>query len=351
MSYCRENIDRMEAYRPGFQPKGEGWIKLNTNENPFPPSPKVLEALQQVIDGRVRLYPDPLAEKLREKIGELYGVEKECVIVGNGCDDVLSMAARAFLGERDALLMTRPTYTLYRVLGHIQGANVMEVALGHDFALPEDFFSQRAELTLISNPNPPTGILYEKAALERLCEESSGVVVIDEAYADFAEWNCLELAGQYENVVIARSLSKSMALAGLRVGFAIAGKELIQGMMKVKDSYNVNCLSQVAAMAALEDMEYTLENVRRICEERSWLAGRLRGLGWRVFPSQANFVFAVPMGITVSEVYEALFRQKILVRYFDAPETRDGLRITIGSPEENHRLLEAIRAIAGETQK
>ena len=265
MSYFRENIHRMEGYSPGFQPKGEGWIKLNTNENAFPPSPKVMEALRQAIDGRIRLYPDPLADGVRERVGRVYSVDKECVIVGNGCDDVLAIAARVFLGEGQVLLMTRPTYTLYRVLGQIQGANVREIPLNSDFTLREELFSQKAQLTFISNPNPPSGILYEKADMERLCEESSGVVVIDEAYADFADGNCIGLVGKYDNVLIARSLSKYMSLAGLRVGFGIGSRDLIRGMMRVKDSYNVNCLSQVGAAAALDDRGYYSEKVVEVC--------------------------------------------------------------------------------------
>ena len=350
MSYFRENIQRMEGYTPGFQPKGQGWIKLNTNENPFPPSPKVVEALRQATDGRIRLYPDPLADGVREKVGEVYGVEKECVIVGNGCDDVLSIAAQAFLGEGQALLMTRPTYTLCRVLGQIQGARVLEVPLNDDFSLRKELFSQKAELTFISNPNPPSGILYEKRDMERLCQEAGGVMVIDEAYVDFAERNCLDLVGKYDNVLIARSCSKYMSLAGLRLGFGIGDKDLIQGMMKVKDSYNVNCLSQVAAIAALDDLDYYSEKVKAVCHEREALTDRLRELGWKVFPSQANFVFAVPAKLHASEMYEELFQRKILVRYFDTPETKEGLRITIGTPDENRLLLEAIEEISGERE-
>jgi len=347
MSYFRENIMRMEGYSPGFQPKDQGWIKLNTNENPFPPSAKVMQALRQAIDGRVRLYPDPLADTVREKVGRVYGVDKGCVIVGNGCDEVLSIAARAFLGEGQVLLMTRPTYTLYLVLGNIQGAKVLQVPLNEDFTLPEEFFSHRAHLTFVSSPNPPSGILYEKADMERLCQSSAGVVVIDEAYADFADRNCLGLVGKYDNVLIARSMSKYMSLAGLRVGFGIGGKDLISGMMKIKDSYNVNCLSQVAAAAALDDIAYYSQRASEICRERKGLTEKLQELGWKVFPSQANFIFAVPPALHASKVYEELFRRKILVRYFDSPDTRDGLRITVGSPEENRRLLEAIRDIIG----
>jgi histidinol-phosphate aminotransferase len=347
VSYLRKNIERMEGYTPGFQPKGEGWIKLNTNENPFPPSPKVIEALRLAIDDRMRLYPDPLSDRVRQKIGEVYGIEKECVIVGNGGDEVLAMAARAFLGEGQTLLMTRPTYTLYRVLGQIQGAAVLEVLLNHDFSLSEKVFSQKAQLTFISNPNPPSGVLYEREDMERLCVQAGGVVVIDEAYVDFAEHDCLDLARKHDNVLIARSFSKCMAMAGLRLGFGVASRELIQGMMKVKDSYNVNSLSQVAAIAALDDLPYYREKAEEVCREREALSDRLRGLGWRVFPSQANFIFAVPPGMEAKQMYEALFHKKILVRHFDAPETKDGLRITVGSADQNRTLLEAIEEISG----
>lgn len=348
MSTFRENIERMEGYTPGFQPKGEGWIKLNTNENPCPPSPKVIEALHAAIDGRLRLYPDPLSDSVRDKIGAVYGVDRECVLVGNGCDDVLAIAARSFLGEGDRLLMTRPTYTLYRVLGEIQGAEVVEIPLNDDFSLLEEMFSREAELTCISNPNPPSGILYSREEMERLVESTGGVVVIDEAYVDFAENDCLEMVKSHDNVLIARSFSKYLSIAGLRLGFAIGDKSLISGMMKVKDSYNVNCLSQVAAVAALDDLSYYREIVREVCRERERLTQGLQRLGWKVYPSQANFIFAVPDRLPASQMYERLYERRILVRYFDTPETRHGLRITIGTPEQNRRVLEAVEEITGE---
>ena len=347
MSYFRENIERMEGYTPGFQPKGEGWIKLNTNENPFPPSPKVIESLHAAIDGRIRLYPDPLSDRVRDKVGSVYGVDRECIIVGNGCDEVLAIAARSFVGEGDRLLMTRPTYTLYRVLGEIQGAEVIEVRLKNDFSLPAEIFSHKAELTCISNPNPPSGILYSRGEMEELVRRAGGVVVIDEAYVDFAAQDCLEMAKTHDNVIIARSFSKYLSVAGLRLGFAVADKKLISGMMKVKDSYNVNCLSQVAAVAALDDLNYYREVVRKVCQERDILSQGLQRLGWKVFPSQANFIFAVPDRLPASQVYEELYQRKILVRYFDAPEIRHGLRITIGTTEQNQRLLEAVEEITG----
>ncbi len=347
MTYLRENIRRMEGYAPGFQPTGEGWIKLNTNENPFPPSPRVIEALRRAINGRIRLYPDPLADRVREKVGQVYGVDKDCVIVGNGCDEILSIAARSLLGEGQLLLMTRPSYTLYRVIGQIQNANVVEVQLNDDFSLPDELFSHKAHLTFISNPNPPSGILYETRDIERLSRQTGGVVLVDEAYVDFATTNCLDLVAKYDNVLIARSFSKYMSLAGLRLGFAIATKDLVQGMLKVKDSYNVNSLSQVAAVASLNDLDYYREKVNEVCRQREFLTEQLRRLAWKVFPSQANFIFAVPPGKNSREIYDGLFRRKILVRYFDTPETRHGLRITIGTADQNHRLLEAIQSITG----
>lgn len=350
MSFLRENIERMEGYTPGFQPKGEGWIKLNTNENPYPPSPKVIEALGAAIDGRLRLYPDPLSDSVRDKIAAVYGVDRECVLVGNGCDDVLAIAARSFLGEGDRLLMTRPTYTLYRVLGEIQGAEVVEILLNDDFSLPEEVFSREAELTCISNPNPPSGILYSREQMERLVRGTGGVVVIDEAYVDFAGNDCLGVLKSHDNVLIARSFSKYLSMAGLRLGFAIGDKSLISGMMKVKDSYNVNCLSQIAAVAALDDLSYYREILREVCRERESLTQGLQRLGWNVYPSQANFIFAIPGRLPASQVYEKLYERRILVRYFDTPETRHGLRVTIGTPEQNRRLLEAVEEITGETK-
>ncbi len=327
---------------PGIQPTDSGWLKLNTNENPYPPPPPLLKAIHNVAAEQLALYPPPLWDPVREKFARASGVKSEMVLVGNGSDELLSIITRCFVDKGDPLLVTEPTYSLYQVLADIQGAVIKKIKLGDDFSLPEELFEQSAPLTMISNPNPPAGTLYTAEEMARLAKSVDGILVIDEAYVDFARWNCLDLVTQYDNLIILRTLSKSFSLAGLRVGFAIAQKEIIDGMIKVKDSYNVNCLSQVAAAAAVDNRDYFEENIEKICRERKRLSTELEALGWRVFPSDANFILTEPEGIQAREVYEGLLERKILVRFFDRPGLDRYLRITIGTVQQSQQLLTAI---------
>ncbi|HDL63885.1 MAG TPA: histidinol-phosphate transaminase, partial [Proteobacteria bacterium] len=291
MSYFRSNIDDLEAYVPGFQPKGGGFIKLNTNENPYPPAPGVFQTLRDFDPERLRRYPDPVSSRLREKIADLYGFDPENVIVGNGSDELLAMALRCFAGAGDRVLYPRPSYSLYGVLSRIQGAEPVEMALEEDFGLSEEFIKAPARLKFIASPNSPTGTVYPERVIERLANETDGVIVVDEAYADFSDETALRLAGKLPNVMVLRTFSKSYSLAGLRVGYAFGALELIAGMMKVKDSYNMNTISALLAEAALDDQEYFQEKVGLIKAERGILREKLEELNFQVSPSGANFLF------------------------------------------------------------
>ena len=341
--YFRKAVEALAPYVPGIQPEGDGWLKLNTNENPFPPSPRVLAAIREAADERLALYPNPTAEPVRAAAAAAFGVAPEMVIVGNGGDEVLAMVCRAFLGKGDRVLVGDPTYTLVEVLVAVQEARLTRVALRKDFSLPARFFGRSARLVYLPSPNAPTGVLHPLEAVDRLCETTDGVVVLDEAYVDFARAHGLGLVDKYANLIVLRTLSKSHSLAGVRVGIGIAQAAVIAGLMKVKDSYNMNVLSQAAAVAALEDGAYSQACVRRVVEQREFLAGALAALGFAVVASEANFVFAKPPKRPARAFYSELVSRKVLVRHFERPRVREYLRITVGNERQNHELLKAMK--------
>jgi len=341
MSYFRPNVEAMSGYVPGEQPQGGGFVKLNTNENPYPPSPRVVEALRKWIGPKLRLYPDPNATAVRERVGRLFDVSPDRVIVGNGSDDILTIVYRSFVEPGEVVAYPTPTYSLYPTLARIQGARVREVPFPEDFSLPCELSETGTKLTLLSNPNSPTGTVVPSDEVSRLAESLDGILVVDEAYVDFAESHCVDLVKRHDNVVVTRSFSKSFALCGLRLGYAVADETLVAGMLKVKDSYNVNRLAAVAGAAALDDIEYMRENAERIKRTRARLAAELERLEWQVRPSQANFVFARVTGSRPAKhVYEELKQRKILVRHFG-----DSLRITVGTDEEIDTLIESLRDV------
>lgn len=345
MSYFRSNIDSLEAYVPGFQPKGGGFIKLNTNENPYPPAPGVFQTLRDFDPERLRRYPEPISSRLREKIASTYGFDPENVIVGNGSDELLGMALRTFAGEGDRVLYPVPSYSLYGVLSQIQGAEPVEMALDEDFGLSDEFIKAPARLKFIASPNSPTGTVYPERLIERLADETDGVVVVDEAYADFSEETALRLVGKLPNVIVLRTFSKSYSLAGLRVGYAFGAPGFIAGMMKVKDSYNMNTISALLAEAALDDQQYLKEKVGLIKAERLSLAKQLEELNFQVFPSGANFLFCRPPNGKAKMIFNELLEKKILIRYFDTPLLNTYLRITIGTRQEMETLIVALQGI------
>jgi histidinol-phosphate aminotransferase len=343
--YFRSNIHAMQAYVPGEQPRDDGFIKLNTNENPYPPSPRVFVALREAINSSLRLYPEPLGDSLRALAAAIYGVNAENIIAGNGSDELLAMLLRSVIGPGDRVAYATPTYSLYETLIEIQGGVKAVIQYPEDFSVPQALAAQDAPLTFLCNPNSPSGTLVSLQEIDRLARAVSGILVVDEAYVDFADGegaSVLPLIRQLSNLVVLRTFSKSFSLAGMRIGLAFAPQEIIAGMMKVKDSYNVNRLSLVAAKAALGDLPWMARNVRRIQRSRRKLTAGVKRLGFHVLPSQANFVLARKPGENLMHVYEGLKRQKILVRYFDTPGLRDCLRITVGTPREVAALLGAL---------
>ena len=354
MNYTRENIQRLRGYVPGEQPGsggGAGFIKLNTNENPYPPSPKVVEALRNALDARLRLYPDPQATALREKLAARYGFTAAGqIIIGNGCDDILNLCVRAFCDAGAKLAYFWPSYSLYPVLAEIQDAIKVELPLDDEFqfeAHPSLLHRlDGVKLVFVTQPNAPSGVWLQRVELQRVIEETDGVVVIDEAYVDFAAENCLDFVREYDNVLVARSFSKSFALAGMRIGWAVGPTELIGALDKVKDSYNVNRLSQLAAEAALDDWPYFESTAKKICATRTRVAAALEGFGFFVYPSQTNFVFARPPAPWSAKRWvDELRTRKILVRWWDAERIRDFARVSIGTDEEMDKFLEATKAI------
>jgi histidinol-phosphate aminotransferase len=352
MTYFRENIEKLEPYTPGEQPSDPKVIKLNTNENPYPPSPKVMAAIAAITPEQLRRYPHPLGNQFRDIAAGIFGVTRENVICGNGMDDLLNMSVRAFSGPEAALVYPKPTYTLYAVLANIQASMVREVPFPPDFSLPIDgLVAARGRVTYVANPNAPTGTLVPVEDLGRLADRLDGVLCIDEAYVDFARQDCMSLARTRKNVLVMRTLSKGYSLAGLRFGFAVGDKDLIAGLMKVKDSYNVDAVAIAAATAALADQPYRETTRQKVIAERKRLAAALERLGMPALPSESNFLFALARRTSARELYESLKARGILVRYFNIPGVSDRLRITVGTPEQNDALITALTQLCGETSR
>jgi histidinol-phosphate aminotransferase len=355
----------MRPYVPGEQPGIRGLIKLNTNENPYPPSPKVLRAVRAAVDGRLRLYPNPTSQPLREKLATLHRCAPSQIFVGNGSDECLALAVRAFVEPRTGRLDARvdprtlvqyftPSYSLYPVLAEAHGAAAGPVPLEPDFGVPTLQALRRsrwrfdAALTFITTPNAPSGRGYSTRALDQLCRAQRGVTVLDEAYADFAAEHAMRLALTYPHVLVARTFSKAYSLCFLRVGYFVGSPALIAALDTIRDSYNVNGLGQVAAVAALGDRPYYRASFRRIIETRARLTRDLTSLGFDVLPSEANFIFARPPKFPARVWLSKLRDRRILVRWFDAPIVRDCLRITIGTDRQAAALVRAAKGILEE---
>ena len=340
----------MAGYTPGEQPgEGRRVIKLNTNENPYPPSPRVIEALRDVAPDRLRRYPDPMADKVRDIVAGMFDVRRENVLCSNGSDELLTLIVRAVVGEGEAVAYPTPTYSLYPVLAEIQAARVIEIPTQADFSLPvAELARTKARLMILCNPNAPTGVFTPVETLGRIAERFPGMVVVDEAYVDFSSDHAMRLAKTLPNVLVFRTLSKSYSLAGLRFGYAVGAAELIKGLEKVKDSYNVDAVSIALAAEALQDQAWMLASAEKIRSERARLSARLDDLGFTVTPSEANFILAAVPGGDGRAWYEGLKGRGILVRWWDLPRLADKLRITVGTPEENNALLAALEEMKKE---
>jgi histidinol-phosphate aminotransferase len=333
----------MAGYVPGEQPRGSEFIKLNTNENPYPPSPRVFEALREALTGeRLRKYPDPVGTRFRQTASRVLGVDPDSILIGNGSDDILTILTRAFVPEGGLVVSPTPSYLLYHTLAELQGARFQAVPYTADWDLPRPWPVRGAHLTFLANPNSPSGTLVSRKRLEQLLDEVRGPLVIDEAYADFADSNALDLVRAHEGptpVILTRSFSKSYALAGIRFGYAVAQPAVLRELLKVKDSYNCDVLSLTAAEAAMADQDYLRSTRAKIRATRARLEAALAKLGFTVTPSQANFVWCRRSDRPVKPLYEELKRRGLLVRYMHYEGYGDGLRISVGSDEEIDRLL------------
>lgn len=361
MSFERNNIHAMTGYTSGEQPERPDIIKLNTNENPYPPGPAVESALRGIQVQSLRRYPPPTASLLRQSLAQLHKVEADNLIVTNGGDELLRLVLATFVEPAtssaggECIAVADPSYSLYDVLAAAHGCGLKKFPLRADWSLPPDFAAQLnaagVKLCFIVNPHAPSGHLASPAEVEKIAREFRGVLVLDEAYVDFVDpelgHDCIPLAMRLDNVLILRTLSKGYSLAGLRMAYGIGARALIDPMQyKTKDSYNTDYIAQTLARAAIEDQAYAAETWRRVREQRAWLVARLDELGLRTPPSQSNFVLAtVPAPHSAAAVYQALKDAGILVRYFKLPGLEDKLRITIGAPEENQRLVAELTRI------
>jgi histidinol-phosphate aminotransferase len=346
LDFIRPAVRAMTGYTPGEQPQGGGFIKLNTNENPYPPSARVREAIRACATDDVRLYPDPMATALRDAAARRYDLPRDGIVAGNGSDDLLAIVMRACVDPGDAVAYPYPTYSLYDTLVEIAGARAVRVPWPADYALPaEALAAADARVTIVCNPNAPSGTFVAVDQLAGLASRLSGLLVLDEAYVDFAADTALRLVRQHENVLVLRTLSKSFSLAGMRVGLGFGPPPVIAELCKVKDSYNLSRVSIAAGVAALEDHEAMRAHVARVAATRARLSDGLRRLGYEVPPSQANFVLARRRGVDQRPVLDALAKRRILVRHFATPELRDALRISVGTDEEIEALLKALAEI------
>lgn len=343
MGYFRETIDRMEGYTPGFQPRNPDAVKLNTNENPYPPSSKVVAAIRGVADYQLRRYPDPMGGAFRQAAAEVFRLPEDHFLCVNGGDELLNYAFRAFCDATRPAAWVEPTYSLYPILAKLQDCPA--ITAGRDGDWLNELARINAPLTIVCNPNAPTCEFTAVEQIADLAGRLAGVLLIDEAYVDFSEDSCLRLVGQFPNVIILRSMSKGYSLAGMRAGLGIAQPALIDGLVKVKDSYNIDAVAIQAAAAAMRDQAYHKDCVAKVKSERVRVIDKLRKLGFAVPDSATNFVLAQGNAREIPDIFERLKQRDIYVRYFRLPGLEDKLRITIGTPQQNDALLAAIAEI------
>ncbi len=346
-----ERIVSLTPYVAGEQPRDKRYIKLNTNENPYPPTRRVARFLRKVDPAVLKLYPDPKMTRLREVIAEQEGLPPACVFAGNGSDEVLSFCFYAFF---NSVVFPELTYSFYPVYCDFYSIPKTLTHMKPDLSVDLDAFLalKAPEPVIFANPNSPTGMYLEPAEIEKFLDgyDPETVVIVDEAYIDFGGESCAPLVARHKNLVVVRTLSKSHSLAGLRLGYALADERLVEALFTVKDSFNsypVHTLGQELGALALLDTKANRRNRERIIATRERMTGRLSGLGWKVFPSKANFIFCGMPGKTGSFVYEGLKERGILVRYFDKDGLRDYVRISIGTGQQTEMLFRAIEDMDG----
>jgi histidinol-phosphate aminotransferase len=337
----------MTGYVPGEQPRSEKLIKLNTNENPYQCSPKVKAAIGRVVQQGLQKYPDPLATAFRIRAGELLGVDPDWILCGNGSDDILTIVTRAFVGTSDMVRFANPSYLLYRTLAELQGAAFDVINYNPDWSLPVAFAKPNdwVRLVYLANPNSPSGTMVPPDKVAELADALPCPILVDEAYVDFADTNCLSLVAETEKIMVARTLSKSYALAGLRFGYLVAQPQVIRELRKVKDSYNCDSLSIAGATAAIDDQAWLEETRSAIIATRDRLTTILKEIGFAAVKSQANFVWSPHDSVPVEPLYQELKDAGVLVRYMRFPEWGDGLRITVGTDEQVDACLALLRTL------
>ena len=345
-SFIRPEIRAMAGYVPGEQPRAGDAVKLNTNENPYRASEKVYAAIRQAAKHGLSRYPDPVASAVREAVAQKFPIDPRSVLCGNGSDDLLTILTRTFVGSGELIRLPYPTYILYRSLAEIQGAASETVPFHADWTLPDEFYAepptQKLRLVFLPNPNSPSGTVIPKQRILEIAEQLPCPLVVDEAYADFADEHCIDLVEKCEKIIVCRTMSKAYSLAGLRFGYLVAAPHLVEQMMKVKDSYNCDSLSIAAAVAAIADDDWQRENRQKIMATKNRLTERMRGLGFEVPESHANFTWNVRNDLPLKPIYVHLKQHGILVRYMDYPGWGDGLRISVGTDEQTDRCVDLI---------
>jgi histidinol-phosphate aminotransferase len=342
-------VHQLTPYIPGEQPKTDNLVKLNTNENPYGPSPRVIEAIEGELGDSLRLYPNPTASRLRETVADYYALQPEQVFVGNGSDEILAHTFFALFQQPQPLLFPDITYSFYPVYCRLYDIEYRTIALAEDFSLQIDDYDRPNGGIIFPNPNAPTGRLLPLDEIETLLKRNrNSVVAVDEAYIDFGGESAAKLVKHYDNLLVIQTLSKSRSLAGMRIGLALGDEALLEGLIRVKDSFNsypVDRLALAAAIAAFEDEAYLRETCRRVIDEREALTTRLRAMGFEVLPSAANFVFARHPDREAVELAAGLREASVIVRHFRQPRINEYLRITVGTPEQNRRLIEALKPL------
>lgn len=340
---------RAEPYIPGEQLNKENIIKLNTNENPYPPSPKVIEAISKEVGKDLRLYPSPTMEDLRCSIARYYGLETENVFIGNGSDEVLAFSFMAFFEPGKQILFPNITYSFYPVYAKLFHIPYKEIPLNNDFTINGENFFHSDGGVIFPNPNAPTSIYLPLEYVEKIVQNNrEKVVIIDEAYIDFAPESAVKLVNKYDNLLVIQTMSKSRALAGLRVGFALGNEKLIHALIRMKDSFNsypIDRLAMAGAKAAIEDQAYFKETTEKIVTTRTWVTKQLEALDFKVLPSSTNFVFASHPEMAAEKIYEELREKDMLIRYFGKEPIDNFVRITIGTREEMEQFIEAVGEI------
>ena len=342
-------VNQLSPYVPGEQPKLDDLVKLNTNENPYGPSPKVTEAIQAELGDDLRLYPDPTASRLRQTVADYYGLQPDQVFIGNGSDEVLAHAFFALFQQPEPLLFPDITYSFYPVYCGLYGIEYRTIPLAEDFTLWIDDYDRPNGGIIFPNPNAPTGKLLSLELIETLLKRNrNSVVAVDEAYIDFGGQSAASLVPRYDNLLVIQTLSKSRSLAGMRLGLALGDAALLEGLIRVKDSFNsypIDRLALAAGIAAFEDEDYFRQTCRQVMQEREALSAELQGMGFEVVPSAANFIFARHPQHEAAELAAGLRELNVIVRYFNKPRIDQHLRITVGTPEQNRRLTEALRQL------